>query len=41
MAVTLAPRVTLAGIAPVKPVKTPFTIIGSDDATGVADTEDD
>jgi hypothetical protein len=28
IAVTLAPRVTLAGIGPVKPVSTPFTMIG-------------
>ena len=39
IAVTSAPRVTLAGIGPVKPVKTPFTMIGSDDGTaGLADS---
>jgi hypothetical protein len=32
MAVTLAPRVTLAGIGPAKPISTPFTIIGFEGA---------
>jgi hypothetical protein len=39
IAVTLAPRVTLAGIGPVKPVSTPSSIIGSDDPVGVADAD--